>query len=111
MTRSTFIQWTEVVQDKSFCPVDNFIHCFEQLGPDVPFLEINKCYTKKLRRKNMHSIRTDFGFNLLHSASKLKRGVIEKIGGVFHVIHCIDIRLRKKQQRTNTEDHIEKKGS
>ena len=23
----------------------------------------------------MHSIRTDFGFNLLHSASKLKRGV------------------------------------
>ena len=26
----------------------------------------------------MHSIRTDFGFNLLHSASKLKRGVIEK---------------------------------
>ena len=48
-----------------------------------PFLEINKCYTKKLRRKNMHSIRTDFGFNLLHSASKLKRGVIEKIGGCF----------------------------
>jgi hypothetical protein len=26
----------------------------------------------------MHSIRTDFGFNLLHSASKLKSGVIEK---------------------------------
>ena len=26
----------------------------------------------------MHSIRTDFGFNLLRSASKLKRGVIEK---------------------------------
>ena len=26
----------------------------------------------------MHSIRTDFGFNLLHSASKLKRGVIGK---------------------------------
>jgi hypothetical protein len=26
----------------------------------------------------MHSIRTDFGFNLLHSASKLNRGVIEK---------------------------------
>jgi hypothetical protein len=26
----------------------------------------------------MHSTRTDFGFNLLHSASKLKRGVIEK---------------------------------
>jgi hypothetical protein len=26
----------------------------------------------------MHSIRTDFGFYLLHSASKLKRGVIEK---------------------------------
>jgi hypothetical protein len=26
----------------------------------------------------MHSIRTDFGFNLLSSASKLKRGVIEK---------------------------------
>ena len=33
---------------------------------------------KKLRRKNMHSIRTDFWFNLLRSASKLKRGVIEK---------------------------------
>ena len=32
----------------------------------------------------MHSIRTDFGFNLLCSASKLKRGVIEKkIGGCF----------------------------
>jgi hypothetical protein len=43
----------------------------------------------------MHSIRTDFGFNLLHSASKLKRGVIENnlVGA------------------TNTEDHIEKKGS
>jgi hypothetical protein len=27
----------------------------------------------------MHSIRTDFGFNLLCSASKLKRGVIEQI--------------------------------
>jgi hypothetical protein len=26
----------------------------------------------------MHSIRTDFGFNLLRSASKLKRGVIEQ---------------------------------
>ena len=26
----------------------------------------------------MHSIRTDFGFNLLHSASKLKGGVIGK---------------------------------
>jgi hypothetical protein len=26
----------------------------------------------------MHSIRTDFGFYLLHSASKLRRGVIEK---------------------------------
>jgi hypothetical protein len=26
----------------------------------------------------MHSIRTDFEFNLLHSASKLKRGVIGK---------------------------------
>ena len=26
----------------------------------------------------MHSIRTDFGFNLLRSASKLRRGVIEK---------------------------------
>ena len=31
----------------------------------------------------MHSIRTDFGFNLLHSASKLKRGVIEGTGGCF----------------------------
>ena len=32
----------------------------------------------------MHSIRTDFGFNLLHSASKLKRGVIEnKMVGAF----------------------------
>jgi hypothetical protein len=29
--------------------------------------------------KNLHSIRTDFGFNLLRSASKLKRGVIEQI--------------------------------
>ena len=38
----------------------------------------------KLRRKNMHSIRTDFGFNLLRSASKLKRGVIEnKFGECF----------------------------
>ena len=35
------------------------------------------------RKKNMHSIRTDFGFNLLQSASKLKRGVIEKNGGCF----------------------------
>ena len=33
---------------------------------------------KKLRRKNVHSIRTDFGFHLLRSASKLKRGVIKK---------------------------------
>ena len=31
----------------------------------------------------MHSIRTDFGFNLLCSASKLKRGVIEKNWWVF----------------------------
>ena len=35
-------------------------------------------YKKIEEKKNMHSIRTDFGFNLLHSASKLKRGVIEK---------------------------------
>ena len=35
-------------------------------------------YKKKWGEKNMHSIRTDFGFNLLRSASKLKRGVIEK---------------------------------
>ena len=35
-------------------------------------------YKKNWGEKNMHSIRTDFGFNLLHSASKLKRGVIEK---------------------------------
>ena len=27
----------------------------------------------------MHSIRTDFGFNLLHRASKLKTGIIEKV--------------------------------
>ena len=33
--------------------------------------------------KNKHSIRTDFGFNLLRSASKLKRGVIEWTGGCF----------------------------
>jgi len=33
----------------------------------------------------MHSIRTDFGFNLLRSASKLKRGVIEKIWWVLLV--------------------------
>ena len=32
-------------------------------------------YKKNWGEKNMHSIRTDFGFNLLHSASKLKRGV------------------------------------
>jgi hypothetical protein len=33
---------------------------------------------KKLRRnKTTHTIRTDFGFNLLRSASKLKRGVID----------------------------------
>ena len=32
----------------------------------------------------MHSIRTDFGFNLLHSASKLKRGVqLNKFSGCF----------------------------
>ena len=31
----------------------------------------------------MHSIRTDFGFNLLRSASKLKRGVIKGTGGCF----------------------------
>jgi hypothetical protein len=35
----------------------------------------------------MHSIRTDFGFNLLHSASKLKRGVIEKKWWVLLVFH------------------------
>ena len=35
-------------------------------------------YKKNWGEKNMHSIRTDFGFNLLHSASKLKRGVIGK---------------------------------
>jgi hypothetical protein len=33
----------------------------------------------------MHIIRTDFGFNLLCSASKLKRGVIEGTGGLFLV--------------------------
>ena len=33
----------------------------------------------------MHSIRTDFGFNLLRSASKLKRGVIEQIWWVLLV--------------------------
>jgi hypothetical protein len=39
---------------------------------------------KKLRRnKTTHTIRTDFGFNLLRSASKLKRGVIEGTGDVF----------------------------
>ena len=33
---------------------------------------------KRLRRKKTtHTIRTDFGFNLLRSASKLNRGVIE----------------------------------
>jgi hypothetical protein len=32
---TTFILWTEVVQDKSYFPVDNFIHCFEQPGPGV----------------------------------------------------------------------------
>ena len=31
----------------------------------------------------MHSIRTDSGLYLLHSASKLKRGVIKQIGWVF----------------------------
>ena len=35
-------------------------------------------YKKIEEKKNMHFIRTDFGFNLLHNASKLKRGVIEK---------------------------------
>jgi hypothetical protein len=39
----------------------------------------------------MHSIRTDFGFNLLRTSSKLKTGVIEKnwrvlLGPVIHVI-------------------------
>ena len=33
----------------------------------------------------MHSIRTDSGLYLLHSASKLKRGVIEGTGGCFWV--------------------------
>ena len=33
---------------------------------------------KNWGEKNMHSIRTDFGFNLLRSASKLKRRVFEK---------------------------------
>jgi hypothetical protein len=33
---------------------------------------LNNC-----EEKNTHTIRTDFGFNLLHSASKLKRGVID----------------------------------
>ena len=39
---------------------------------------------KKLRRKKpTHTIITDFGFNLLCSASKLKTGVIEGTGGLF----------------------------
>jgi hypothetical protein len=35
-------------------------------------------YKKIEEKKNMHSIRIDFGFNVLRGASKLKRGVIEK---------------------------------
>ena len=35
-------------------------------------------YKKIEEKKNMHSIRIYFGFNVLRSASKLKRGVIEK---------------------------------
>ena len=40
--------------------------------------------------KNKHSIRTDFGFNLLRSASKLKRGVIEGTGGCFWFSAFVD---------------------
>jgi hypothetical protein len=39
-------------------------------------------YKKNWGEKNMHIIWTDFGFNLLRSASKLKRGVIVGIGGL-----------------------------
>jgi hypothetical protein len=38
----------------------------------------------------MHSIRTDFGFNLLRSASKLKRGVIEQIWWVLLIFRIRD---------------------
>ena len=41
-------------------------------------------------QKNMHIIRTDFGFNLLRSASKLKRGVIEGTGGLFWILLIVD---------------------
>jgi hypothetical protein len=39
--------------------------------------------TEPNEEKKIHTIRTDFGFNLLRSASKLKRGVIEGTGGLF----------------------------
>jgi hypothetical protein len=46
--------------------------------------EKKKQRTKKIEEKKItHTIRTDFGFNLLHSASKLKRGVIEGTGELF----------------------------
>ena len=46
---------------------------------------------KKLRRKkNTHTIRTDFGFNLLHSASKLKKDVIEGTGELFWFFVIVD---------------------
>ena len=35
------------------------------------------------KKTHTHTIKTDFGFNLLHTASKLKRGVIEGTGGLF----------------------------
>ena len=47
-------------------------------------------HTKKNRTKTKHSIRTDFWFNLLCSASKLKRGVIERTGGGFWFSVLVD---------------------
>jgi hypothetical protein len=43
-----------------------------------------------LRRKNTHTIRTDFGFNLLPSSSKLKRGVIKGICRLFWFFVIVD---------------------
>jgi hypothetical protein len=45
---------------------------------------------KNGRKKTTHTIRTDFRFNLLRSASKLKRGVIKWTGGLFWFSVIVD---------------------
>jgi hypothetical protein len=45
---------------------------------------------KKLRKENPHTIRNDFGFNLLRSAGNLKRGVIDGTDGLFWFFVIVD---------------------